>query len=207
MAFRFSNTYVVEQQVHNTPPGVSKRQVSRLVEEIDERVDAFLSRPLESEWPYVWIDATYVKAREAGRIVLTATIIAVGVNADGRREVQDVATGPSEAETFWKSFLRSLTGRVLRGVRLVIADDHKGACAPRHRRCSTPLCNAAGCPSLGFMPSVPSGTDRSLIATHGCATPWRMFHQLPLGTDAVESLHQQRAQQLFGRDRGAGFAE
>jgi putative transposase len=106
--------------------GVSKSQVSRLVEEIDERVNAFLGRPIEGEWPYVWIDATYVKAREAGRIVSTATIIAVGVNTDGRREVLGVATGPSEAEVFWKSFLRSLADRGLRGVKLVIADDHKG---------------------------------------------------------------------------------
>jgi hypothetical protein len=60
-------------------------QVSRLVDEIDERVNAFLSRPIEGEWPYVWIDATHIKAREAGRIVSTATIVAVGVNADGRR--------------------------------------------------------------------------------------------------------------------------
>ena len=106
--------------------GISKSEVSRLVEEIDGRVNAFLTRPLEGEWPYVWIDATYVKAREAGRIVSTATIIAVGVNTDGRREVLGVATGPSEAETFWKGFLRSLADRGLRGVRLVIADDHKG---------------------------------------------------------------------------------
>ena len=89
-------------------------------------MNAFLTRPLEGEWPYVWVDATYVKAREAGRIVSTATIIAVGVNTDGRREVLGVATGPSEAETFWKGFLRSLADRGLRGVRLVIADDHKG---------------------------------------------------------------------------------
>jgi transposase-like protein len=106
--------------------GVSKSQVSRLVAEIDERVDAFLARPIEGEWPYLWIDATYVKAREAGRIVSTATIIAVGVNTDGRRDVLGVATGPSEAETFWKGFLRSLADRGLRGVKLVIADDHKG---------------------------------------------------------------------------------
>jgi putative transposase len=106
--------------------GISKSEVSRLVEEIDGRVNAFLTRPLEGEWPYVWVDATYVKAREAGRIVSTATIIAVGVNTDGRREVLGVATGPSEAETFWKGFLRSLADRGLPGVRLVIADDHKG---------------------------------------------------------------------------------
>jgi putative transposase len=106
--------------------GISKSEVSRLVEEIDGRVNAFLSRPLEGEWPYLWIDATYVKAREGGRIVSTATIIAVGVNTDGRREVLGVATGASEAEVFWKEFLRSLADRGLRGVKLVIADDHKG---------------------------------------------------------------------------------
>jgi putative transposase len=113
--------------------GVSKSQVSRLVEEIDERVNAFLTRPIEGEWPYLWIDATYVKAREAGRIMSIATIIAVGVNTDGRREVLGVATGPSEAETFWKSFLRSLADRGLRGVKLVISDDHKGLRAAASR--------------------------------------------------------------------------
>ena len=106
--------------------GISKSQVSRLVEEIDERVDAFLARPIEGEWPYLWIDATYLKVRDGGRIVSTAAIIAVGVNSDGRREVLGVATGPSEAEVFWKGFLRSLADRGLRGVRLVVADDHKG---------------------------------------------------------------------------------
>lgn len=106
--------------------GISKSQVSRLVEEIDERVDAFLTRPIEGEWPYLWIDATYLKVRDGGRIVSTAAIIAVGVNTDGRREVLGVATGPSEAEVFWKGFLRSLADRGLRGVRLVVADDHKG---------------------------------------------------------------------------------
>jgi putative transposase len=122
--------------------GVSKSQVSRLVEEIDARVDAFLARPIEGAWPYLWIDATYLRTREAGRIVSTAVIIAVGVNTDGRREVLGVATGPSEAEPFWTAFLRSLADRGLRGVRLVIADDHKGlrAAAARvfhasHQRC------------------------------------------------------------------------
>jgi transposase-like protein len=106
--------------------GISKSSVSRLVEEIDERVNAFLNRPIEGEFPYVWLDATYIKSRQAGRILSTATIIAVGVSTDGRREVLGVATGPTEAETFWKGFLRSLADRGLRGVKLVIADDHKG---------------------------------------------------------------------------------
>jgi putative transposase len=122
--------------------GISKSQVSRLCEEIDERVNAFLSRPIEGEWPYLWIDATYLKTREAGRIVSTAVILAVGVNSDGRREVLGIATGASEAEPFWTAFLRSLADRGLRGVKLVIADDHKGlqAAAARvfhasHQRC------------------------------------------------------------------------
>jgi putative transposase len=106
--------------------GVSKSQVSRLCEEIDERVNAFLARPLEGTWPYLWLDATYVKVREGGRIVSMATIVAVGANTDGRREVLGVATGASEAEPFWRAFLRSLADRGLRGVQLIIADDHKG---------------------------------------------------------------------------------
>jgi len=106
--------------------GISKSQVSRLCAEIDERVQAFLNRPIEGSWPYLWIDATYVKVRQAGRIVSVAVIIAVGVNADGRREVLGLEVGPSEAEPFWTAFLRSLTRRGLRGVKLVISDSHEG---------------------------------------------------------------------------------
>jgi putative transposase len=113
--------------------GISKSQVSRLCEEIDERVNAFLARPIEGEWPYLWIDATYLKTREAGRIVSSAVVLAVGVNADGRREVLGIATGASEAEPFWTAFLRSLADRGLRGVKLVIADDHKGLRAAASR--------------------------------------------------------------------------
>jgi putative transposase len=106
--------------------GVSKSQVSRLCEEIDARVKAFLDRPLEGDWPYVWIDATYVKVRRNHRIVSVAVIVAVGVNADGRREVLGMDIGPSEAEIFWTEFLRKLRRRGLRGVKLVISDAHEG---------------------------------------------------------------------------------
>src|SRR5215831_7932314 len=106
--------------------GISKSQVSRLCAEIDERVQTFLSRPLEGDWPYLWLDATYVKVRQAGRIVSVAVIIAVGVNGDGRREVLGMDIGPSEAETFWTEFLRKLARRGLRGVKLVISDAHEG---------------------------------------------------------------------------------
>jgi putative transposase len=106
--------------------GISKSQVSRLCGEIDERVNAFLTRPIEGDWPYVWIDATYIKVRQAGRIVSVAAILAVGVNTDGVREILGLATGPSEAEPFWTEFLRGLARRGLRGVKLVISDAHLG---------------------------------------------------------------------------------
>lgn len=106
--------------------GISKSQVSRLCEDIDTRVNAFLERPLEGDWPYMWIDATYVKTRQNGSIVSVAVIIAVGVNTDGRREVLGMKIGASEAEPFWTEFLRSLTRRGLRGVKLVISDAHEG---------------------------------------------------------------------------------
>jgi putative transposase len=106
--------------------GISTSQVSRLCAEIDEKVKAFLSRPIEGDWPYLWIDATYVKVRESGRIVSAAVIMAVGVNSDGRREVLGMDIGPSEAETFWTEFLRKLARRGLCGVKLVISDAHEG---------------------------------------------------------------------------------
>ena len=106
--------------------GISKSQVSRLCEEIDEKVKAFLCRPIEGDWPYLWIDATYLKVRQSGRIVSVAVIIAVGVNGDGRREVLGMDVGPSEAEPFWTEFLRKLARRGLRGIKLVISDAHEG---------------------------------------------------------------------------------
>jgi transposase-like protein len=106
--------------------GISKSQVSRLCAEIDERVQTFLNRPIEGDWPYVWLDATYVKARRDHHIVPVAVIVAVGVNTDGRREVLGMTTGNSEAEPFWLEFLRSLTRRGLRGVKLVVSDAHDG---------------------------------------------------------------------------------
>ena len=106
--------------------GISKSQVSRLCEEIDGKVKAFLDRPIEGEWPYLWLDATYVKVRQSSRVVSAAVIIAVGVNSDGRREVLGLEIGASEAEAFWTAFLRKLRQRGLRGVKLVISDAHDG---------------------------------------------------------------------------------
>ena len=106
--------------------GISKSQVSKLCEDIDDRVNSFLDRKLEGEWPYLWLDATYLKVRENGRIVSVAAIIATAVNGEGRREIIGLGLGPSEAAVFWLGFLRSLESRGLKGVKLVISDDHEG---------------------------------------------------------------------------------
>jgi putative transposase len=115
--------------------GISKSQVSRLCEDIDERVKTFFNRPLEGFW-----------MRESGRVVSMATIIAVAANTDGRREVIGMATGPSEAEEFWTKFLRGLIARGLRGVKLVISDTHEGLKkAARRGLCATWQCCAVHC--------------------------------------------------------------
>jgi putative transposase len=106
--------------------GISKSTVSKLCKDIDDRVNAFLDRPLAGEWPYLWLDATYLKQREGGRIVSVAAIIAVAANTEGQREIVGLHIGPSEAETFWSTFLRSMLRRGLRGVKLVISDAHEG---------------------------------------------------------------------------------
>jgi transposase-like protein len=107
--------------------GISKSRVSELCEELDEEVERFRDRPLEGSYPYVWVDATYVKARQDGRVASTAVVIAVGVNAQtGEREVLGLDVGPSEDGAFWASFLRSLVARGLSGVRLVTSDSHRG---------------------------------------------------------------------------------
>ena len=116
--------------------GVSKSQVSRLCGELDERVGAFLNRQIEGDWPYLWIDATYVKTRQAGRIVSVAVMVAVGVNTDGQREVLGLKVGASEAEPFWTEFLRSLNRRGLRGVKLVISDSQSAARQVLQARCA-----------------------------------------------------------------------
>src|SRR6476469_5825411 len=106
--------------------GISKSSVSKLCKDIDDRVNVFLKRPLHGEWPYLWLDATYLKVREGGRIVSVAAIIAVAVDTEGKREIVGLHIGPSEAEPFWSAFLRDLNRRGLKGVKLVISDAHEG---------------------------------------------------------------------------------
>jgi transposase-like protein len=103
--------------------GISKSQVSKLCEEIDERVHSFLDRKLEGEWPYLWLDAAYLKVRENGRIVSVAAIIASAVNAEGRREIIGLGLRPSEAAVFWLGFAGKPRPK---GVKLIISDAHEG---------------------------------------------------------------------------------
>jgi transposase-like protein len=103
-----------------------KSSVSKLCKDIGERVHAFLKRPLIGEWPYLWLDATYLKVRQGGRIVSVAAIIAVAVNTEGGREIVGLHIGPSKAEVFWSDFLKDLARRGLKGVKLVISDAHEG---------------------------------------------------------------------------------
>jgi len=107
--------------------GISKSEVSRICAELDEEVAAWASRPLDHiSFPYVFVDATYCKARVGGRVVSQAVVIATGVSADGRREVLGSAVGDSETQAFWADFLRALRERGLHGVQLVISDHHRG---------------------------------------------------------------------------------
>ena len=106
--------------------GISKSEVSRICAQLDTELEAFRTRRLEGEFPYVFCDATYVKARVGGRVVSRAVVVATGVSAEGNREVLGVDVGDSEDGAFWTAFLRSLRARGLTGVRLVISDHHLG---------------------------------------------------------------------------------
>jgi transposase-like protein len=106
--------------------GISKSKVSRICQGLDELVTAFRQRPLEGDYPTVWLDALYVKVRQHHRIVSQAVVIAIGVRRDGERTVLGLDVGPGEEEAFWTTFLRQLKERGLAGVQLVTSDAHNG---------------------------------------------------------------------------------
>jgi transposase-like protein len=106
--------------------GISKSQVSRLCKELDGRVQAFLTRRLSGRFPFLWLDATYIKVRDEGHVVTKAVIVAVGAHEAGYREVLGMAVGPAETLAFWKSFIKDLIKRGLAGIKLVISDAHEG---------------------------------------------------------------------------------
>ncbi|MDD4986992.1 MAG: IS256 family transposase [Dehalococcoidales bacterium] len=106
--------------------GISKSEVSRICKGLDDEVRLWRNNPLIIRYPYLWLDATYVKIREAGRVVSQAVIIAYGVTENGEREIIGLEVGPGEDGAFWTEFLRSLVSRGLTGVMLVISDAHRG---------------------------------------------------------------------------------
>jgi putative transposase len=106
--------------------GISKSEVSRICSELDAQVAEFTGRPIAERFPYLFLDATYLKAHEGPQVVSKAVVIATGVRSDGHREVLGLAVGDSEDGAFWTAFLRGLRARGLGGVRLVISDAHEG---------------------------------------------------------------------------------
>lgn len=105
---------------------ISAGQVSRFCEELDEKVQKFLSRRMEGRYPYVWVDALYEKVREDSAVTNHAVVVAIGVNELGHREILGLMIMPTEDEESWKIFLRSLVERGLTGVKLIISDKHLG---------------------------------------------------------------------------------
>ena len=120
------STRKVDQVVESLGLRVSRSEVSRVCEGLDEQVEAFRSRPLEGRYPYLWLDAKVEKVRDGGRVVRKCLVIAHGVHESGRREVIGMAVGECESEAFWREFLRSLRARGLAGVRLCVSDAHAG---------------------------------------------------------------------------------
>jgi putative transposase len=120
------STRRVDQLVESLGLRVSRSEVSRICALLDEQVEAFRQRPLEGEYPYLWVDAKVEKVRDGGRVVHKAVVIAHGVHETGRREILGIDVGEAETEAFWTDFLRSLVRRGLRGVQLVVSDAHEG---------------------------------------------------------------------------------
>jgi putative transposase len=120
------STRKVDQVVESLGLRISRSEVSRICQGLDEQVDAFRHRPLEGRYPYLWLDAKVEKVRDGGRVVRKALVLAYGVHESGYREVIALDVGEAETEAFWRSFLRSLVKRGLTGVRLVVSDAHEG---------------------------------------------------------------------------------
>jgi putative transposase len=120
------STRKVDQVVESLGLRVSKSEVSRICAGLDEQVDAFRNRPLEGNYPYLWLDAKVEKVRDGGRVVRKALVLAYAVHESGYREVIGLDVGEAETEAFWRSFLRGLVARGLTGVQLVVSDAHAG---------------------------------------------------------------------------------
>jgi putative transposase len=144
------STRRVDQLVESLGLRVSRSEVSRICALLDEQVEAFRCRPLEGDYPYLWLDGKAEKVRDGGRVVNKCVVIAYGVHETGRREILGIDVGESETEAFWTEFLRSLIARGLRGVQLVVSDAHEGlkAAIARLLRCPWQHCTGALPPRL-----------------------------------------------------------
>jgi transposase-like protein len=175
--------------------GISKSQVSRICEHLDEAVEAFRTRLLgHIGFPYVYLDATYVNVRENHQVVSKAVVIATGVTADGKREVLGCGVGDSEAETFWTGFLRSLRARGLSGVQLVISDQHAGLVAAigrvfqgaGHQRCKVHF-------TKNLLATIPKARKDIVAAAFRTifvqATPDDVSNQWDLVADSFRDAH------------------
>jgi putative transposase len=120
------STRRVDQLVESLGLRISKSEVSRICQALDEHVEAFRTRPLEGAYPYLFLDAKVEKVRDGGRVVNKALVIAHGVHETGRREILSIDVGEAETEAFWTDFLRGLVARGLIGVQLAISDAHAG---------------------------------------------------------------------------------
>jgi transposase-like protein len=120
------STRKVDQVVESLGLRISKSEVSRICEGLDEQVEAFRNRPLEGRYPYLWLDAKVERVRDGGRVVPKALVLAYAVHESGYREVIGLDVGECETEAFWRSFLRGLVRRGLHGVQLVVSDAHAG---------------------------------------------------------------------------------
>jgi putative transposase len=136
------STRRVDQLVESLGLRISRSEVSRICAQLDEQVEAFRQRPLEGDYPYLWLDAKVEKVRDGGRVVGKAVVIAYGVHETGRREILGFDVGEAETEAFWREFVKSLIARGLSGVQLVVSDAHEGlkAAIARHLRCPWQRC-------------------------------------------------------------------
>ena len=132
------STRRVDQLVETLGLRISRSEVSRVCALLDEQVEAFRQRPLEGDYPYLWLDAKVEKVRDGGRVVRKAVVIAYGVHETGRREILGIDVGEAETEAFWTEFLRGLVKRGLTGVQLVVSDAHEGLKAAIARVLSCP---------------------------------------------------------------------
>ena len=126
------STRKIDRLVEDMGMKIDKSAVSRLCKELDEQVETFRNRPLEGYYPYIWLDATFPKVREGGRVQNMAFVVAIAVDTEGKRHILGFDIGMSESSAFWEEFLRSLVRRGLFGVKLVISDAHEGLKTARH---------------------------------------------------------------------------